>query len=169
MSDSPEPWLRGPMPDGSPLIAPVVRALQQAREDLAEHTAGLNDELIWARPFGLAPAGFQLRHIAGSVDRLATYLRGEQLGEEQMAALKAEMAPGESRDQLLAEVNESLERAEKQIRSIDPATLGEARGVGRKRLPTTVMGLLVHIAEHTQRHVGQAISASKLTRALIAR
>ncbi len=86
-----------------------------------------------------------------------------------MAALKAEMAPGESRDQLLAEVNESLERAEKQIRSIDPATLGEARGVGRKRLPTTVMGLLVHIAEHTQRHVGQAISASKLTRALIAR
>jgi len=167
--DKSETWLRGPMPDVSPLIAPVLRALQQAREDLSEHTAGLNDEQIWARPFGLAPAGFQLRHVAGSVDRLTTYLRGEQLGEEQMAALKAEMEPGASRDQLLAMVNEALERAEKQIRSLDPATLEDARTVGRKQLPTTVMGLLVHIAEHTQRHVGQAISAAKLARALTAR
>jgi len=157
------------MPDVSPLIAPVLRALQQAREDLAEHTAGLNDGQIWARPFGLAPAGFQLRHIAGSVDRLATYLRGEQLGAEQMAALRSEMEPGAPRDELLAKVNEVLERTEKQIRSIEMATLEDARTVGRKQLPTTVMGLLVHIAEHTQRHVGQAISAAKLARALTTR
>jgi hypothetical protein len=143
----------------------VLYAFQQAREDLATHTDGLTDEQIWARPFGLAPLGFQLRHIGGSVDRLTTYLLGKQLDEVQLAALQAEMEPGESREQQLARVNEALAQAEARIRSIDPATFAEPRVVGRKRLPTTVIGLLVHIAEHTQRHVGQAISAAKLARA----
>jgi uncharacterized damage-inducible protein DinB len=58
-------------------------------------------------------------------------------------------------------LNLSLESAERVVRSIDPSTLAEARTVGRKRLPTTVVGLLTHIAEHTQRHVGQAVSAAK--------
>jgi hypothetical protein len=159
-----EPWLRGPIEGVSPLIAPGLCALLQAREDLATYTEGLTDEQIWARPFGLAPLGFHLRHIGGSVDRLTTYLLGKQLDESQMAALKAEMEPGESREQLLARMNEALAQAEARIRSIDPATLSEPRVVGRKRLPTTVIGLLVHIAEHTQRHVGQAISAAKLSR-----
>ena len=160
----PEPWLRGPITDVSPLIAPVLYAFQQAREDLANHTEGLTDEQVWARPFGLAPLGFQLRHIGGSVDRLTTYLLGKELDETQLAALREEMEPGESREQLLAQVYEALAQAEARIRSIDPATLAEPRVVGRKRLPTTVIGLLVHIAEHTQRHVGQAISAAKLAR-----
>ena len=161
----PEPWLRGPIPSISPLIAPVLYAFQQAREDLAKHTGGLTADQIWARPFGLAPVGFHLHHIAGSVDRLTTYLLGSQLSEEQMAALKTEMAPGESLEKLLAEVNDALARAEERIRSIDPTTLAEPRAVGRQQLPTTVIGLLVHIAEHTQRHVGQAIGAAKLARA----
>ena len=160
----PEPWLRGPITDVSPLIAPVLYAFQQAREDLANHTEGLTDEQVWARPFGLAPLGFQLRHIGGSVDRLTTYLLGKELDETQLAALREEMEPGESREQLFAQVYEALAQAEARIRSIDPATLAEPRVVGRKRLPTTVIGLLVHIAEHTQRHVGQAISAAKLAR-----
>jgi hypothetical protein len=160
----PEPWLRGPIANVSPLIAPVLYAFQQAREDLANHTEGLTDEQVWARPFGLAPLGFQLRHIGGSVDRLTTYLLGKELDETQLAALREEMGPGESREQLLARVYEALAHAESRIRSIDPATLAEPRVVGRKRLPTTVIGLLVHIAEHTQRHVGQAISAAKLAR-----
>jgi uncharacterized damage-inducible protein DinB len=142
----------------------VLYALQQAREDLANHVGDLSEEQIWVRPFGLAPVGFQLRHIGGSVDRLTTYLLGKQLDDAQMAALRAEMEPGESRDQLLARMNEALAQAEARIRSIDPATLSEPRVVGRKLLPTTVIGLLVHIAEHTQRHVGQAISAAKLSR-----
>jgi hypothetical protein len=159
-----EPWLRGPIPGISPLIAPVLYSFQQAREDLAKHTEGLTDDQTWARPFGLVPVGFHLRHIAGSVDRLTTYLLERQLNEAQMAALNAEMEPGEPLMQLLVQVNESLAQAEERIKSIHPAILAEPRVVGRQQLPTTVIGLLIHIAEHTQRHVGQAIGAAKLAR-----
>ena len=160
-----EPWLRGPI-DGVPaVVAPVLYSFIQAREDLAEHTAGLTVEQIWARPLGLAPVGFQLRHIAGSVDRLVTYLMGQPLEEAQMAALRKEMEPGESREKLLDGMSRALAAAEERIRSINPDSLAEPRVVGRLRLPTTVVGLLVHVAEHTQRHVGQAISAAKLVRA----
>src|SRR5690348_12399404 len=141
-----EPWLRGPIPGVSPLISPVLHAFQQAREDLATHTAGLTVEQIWERPFGLAPLGFQLRHIAGSVDRLVTYLMGSPLSEAQMAALRTEMDPGESGEALLAQVNAALAEAEARIRMIDPATFAEPRSVGRRQLPTAVIGLLVHIA-----------------------
>ena len=158
----PEPWLLGPMEGVSPFLAPVLRSFEQVREDLARHTAGLTDEQVWERPLGLAPVGFQLRHIAGSVDRLMTYAMGGGLDAAQMRALREEMTPGSSREELLAAVDTALSRAEEQIRSIDPATLSEVRAVGRKRLPTTVIGLLIHIAEHTQRHTGQAISAAKL-------
>jgi hypothetical protein len=161
----PEPWLRGPTSGISPLIAPVLYSFQQAREDLAKHTEGLTDDQTWARPFGLAPLGFHLRHIAGSVDRLTTYLLGAQLDEAQMAALNSELEPEEPLIKLLAKVNESLAQAEQRIKSIDPAILAEPRAVGRQQLPTTVIGLLVLIAEHTQRHVGQAIGAAKLARA----
>jgi hypothetical protein len=160
----PEPWLRGPLPGVSPLIAPALYGFQQAREDLATHTEGLTEEQIWARPFGFAPVGFHLRHIAGSVDRLATYVVGDPLDEVQMAALETEMESGQSREQLLEVVNRAFDQAEQRIRSIDPAALAEPRGVGRLELPSTVIGLLVHIAEHTQRHVGQAIGAAKLAR-----
>jgi hypothetical protein len=160
-----EPWLRGPLQGISPLIAPVLYAFQQAREDLAHHMDGLTVDQIWVRPFGLAPVGFHLRHIAGSVDRLTTYLLGAPLSEAQMGALRKEMGAGESLVNLLTQVNGSLADAEQRIKSIDPATLAEPRVVGRQKLPTTVIGLLVHIAEHTQRHVGQAIGAAKLARA----
>jgi hypothetical protein len=149
----------------SPMAAPALYALEQAREDLAEHTRGLTTEQVWARPFGLAPLVFQLRHIAGSVDRLTTYLLGQPLGDAQMAALKSEMDPGASREELLGEIDAALAIAEERIRGFDPARLAEPRTVGRRRLPTTAIGLLVHVAEHTQRHVGQAIAAAKLVRA----
>src|SRR5215510_16071297 len=103
-----EPWLRGPIPGVSPLVAPVLHAFVQAREDLEQHTAGLTTEQIWAHPLGLAPVGFQLRHIAGSVDRLMTYLSGKPLDEAQMAALRTEMEPGEPLQELLAGVNRTL-------------------------------------------------------------
>ena len=162
----PEPWLRGPLPNVHPLLAPALYAFQQTREDLAAHTAGLTAAQVWARPHGLAPLGFHIRHIAGSVDRLSTYLNGRALDAPQMAALAAEMQPGASLGELLADLDRSLGRAEQVIRGIDPATLAEPRAVGRKRLRTTVIGLLTHIAEHTQRHLGQAISAAKLTRVI---
>ena len=161
----PEPWLRGPLPDIAPLLAPVLRCFEQVREDLARHTEGLTREQIWARPHGLAPLGFQLRHIAGSVERLMTYVQGRQLSEQQLAAIKTEMEPGPGREELLARIDAALRFAESIVRALPPRALQEPRTVGRKQLPTTVAGLLVHVAEHTQRHTGQAISAAKLARA----
>jgi uncharacterized damage-inducible protein DinB len=107
--------------------------------------------------------GFHLRHLAGSTGRLITYLQGDALSQAQMEALAAEKEPaGAGRDELLAQLDQAFRAAEAVVRSIDPSTLASPRAVGRKGLPTTVIGLLTHIAEHTQRHVGQAIAAAKL-------
>jgi uncharacterized damage-inducible protein DinB len=159
-----EPWLRGPIDGVHPLLAPTLYAYQQAREDLAHWTADLSDDAIWTRPLGLAPLGFQLRHIAGSVDRLTTYLQDGQLNVVQIDFLQHEMDAGPGREELLGQVDAALRESEKIIRALDPAMLAEPRAVGRKQLPTTVAGLLVHLAEHTQRHVGQAIVTAKLLR-----
>jgi len=166
METLPEPWLRGPISDLDPLVAPILYAFQQAREDLAMHTSGLTTEQIWATPHTLGSVGFHISHIAGSTDRLITYLQGKQLSEAQMTALHAEHHAGASLDELLGALDSSFQHAEAVVRSLNAANLTEPREVGRKRLPTTVIGLLTHIAEHTQRHVGQAISAAKLARHL---
>jgi uncharacterized damage-inducible protein DinB len=162
MSLTHEPWMRGPIEGVDPLLAPVLYSFQQAREDLTSFTDGLTADQLWVKPYGFGSAGFHIRHIGGSVDRLMTYLQGRQLSESQMAALKSEHEPGASRIQLLADLDRDLAQAEAVVRAIDPTTLREPRGIGRRQLPTTVIGLLTHIAEHTQRHVGQTISAAKL-------
>jgi hypothetical protein len=159
-----EPWLRGPLAGVNALVMPTLHAYGQVREDLAQWTRGLSDAAIWSRPHGLAPVGFQLRHIAGSVERLTTYLRGQQLTPEQLAAIPREMDPGPGRLELLAEVNRALDQSEQVIRSLKPASFAEPRTVGRNHLPTTVIGLVVHLAEHTQRHVGELIVTAKLAR-----
>jgi hypothetical protein len=161
-----EPWLRGPLAGVHPLVAPTLHAFTQAREDLALWTDGLTDDEIWLRPYGLAPVGFQLKHIAGSIERLTTYLRGEQLTPEQLRAIPHEMDPGAGRGTLLTGINEALRQSEQTIRALDTAVLKDSRCVGRKQLPTTVMGLVVHLAEHTQRHVGELIVTSKLARSM---
>ena len=166
MDDQPEPqvepWLRGPRPGVGAFVAPLLYSFQMAREDLAKYTANLTTEQIWATPHGFGSVGFHLRHIAGSTGRLMTYVSGGQLSSDQMAALKAEKEPGATREELLAAIDQAFADAEAVARALDPTRLADPRGVGRKQLPTTVIGLLVHIAEHTQRHVGQAISAAKL-------
>ena len=164
-SEPVEPWLRGPLEGVHPLLAPTLHAYMQAQEDLAHWTAGLSDVQTWARPHGLASVGFQLKHIAGSVERLTAYLRGQQLSPAQIEAAKNEMQPGASLAELLAEAQRSLAESARLIRDLDPGKLSEARRVGRKELPTTVAGLVVHLAEHTQRHVGELIITSKLARA----
>ncbi len=158
----PEPWLRGPIENLHPLLAPVLYTFTQAREDLDKWTRPLSEGQIWERPRGLAPVGFHIRHIAGSVERLMTYLQKEQLSDSQLTALDYEMEPDATLEELLHDLDEALSNAEKTVRSLDPETLTEPREVGRKKLPTTVVGLLTHIAEHTQRHVGEAIITAKL-------
>jgi uncharacterized damage-inducible protein DinB len=159
-----EPWMSGPIPCVDTFIAPLLYSFQMAREDLALHTAGLTTAQVWATPHGFNSVGFHLRHIAGSVDRLMTYVAGDQLSADQMAALRAEKEPGAVPEALLADLDAAFAKAEAAARALDPARLADPRGVGRKQLPTTVIGLLVHIAEHTQRHVGQAICAAQLAR-----
>jgi uncharacterized damage-inducible protein DinB len=161
-----EPWLRGPLDGVEPHLMPVFHSFAQVREDLALHTAGLTAERVWTRTGALPSLGFHLRHIAHSVDRLVTYLCGKELTPAQIDSLKQEAVPGATLDELLAQVDEQLREAENRLRTIPAASLYDARWVGKKRLPTSVLGLLVHIAEHTQRHLGQAITSAKLAREL---
>lgn len=165
MSTQPEPWLRGPILAIHPISAPLVYSLRQAREDLRHWTDGLTMEQIWARPAGLAPIGFHIRHIGGSVERLITYLRREPLTVEQMRDLKNEMDSGATLDELFRRVEDQFLFAEATVEALDPRTWTDVRAVGRRQLPTTVGGLVTHIAEHTQRHVGEVIVTAKVVRA----
>jgi uncharacterized damage-inducible protein DinB len=157
--------MRGPIAGVDPLLSPLLYTFQQAREDLRHWTEGLSTAQLWATPHGFGSVGFHMRHIAGSTGRLMTYLQGAALNAEQLAILQIEHEPAAAgRDELLALVDGAFADAEAVVRALHPAMLREPRVVGRRQLPTTVIGLLVHIAEHTQRHVGQAIDAAKLAR-----
>jgi uncharacterized damage-inducible protein DinB len=142
---------------------PVFFSFAQVLEDLRKHTAGVSDEDVW-KPVAGNSLGFQLKHIAGSVDRITTYLLGAQIDAGQLAFLRQESQPPGTLAELLQQVADSLSKSQTQLQTVDAASLYAARTVGRRSLPTTVIGLLVHLAEHTQRHLGQAITITKLLR-----
>jgi len=161
----PEVWLRGPLPGIPALLQPVAHGLLQCREEVTAHVSGLTPEQVWARPGGAASIGFHVRHAVGSLDRLFTYARGEQLSAAQHAYLAGEGDPDvvpKFDRQLVRAFDRAVERALEQLRTTREATLLEARTVGRGQLPSTVLGLLVHAAEHTQRHVGQIVTTVKV-------
>ena len=157
-----EPWLRGSETDVPAVGRGVLHALQLADEDLRKWCGNLSDAELNAQPAGAAPVAFHIRHLARSLDRLLTYAEGQNLSEEQMAHLRTELDPGATRDELFAELIAALADGAARVRALARTNLEEARTVGKKRLPTTVGGLLVHVAEHTQRHVGQAIITAKV-------
>jgi uncharacterized damage-inducible protein DinB len=161
-SDLPEPWLRGTLAEVPAVQRAVLHALELAREDLERWCDGLTDEELHARPGGIAPVAFHLRHIARSIDRLLSYAEGKLLSPEQISAMKAEMDPGGSRNELMAELVVAIAKSGKRIRAFSEEQLQEGRHVGKKQLPTSVGGLLVHVADHTQRHTGQAITTAKI-------
>ena len=146
-----------------PSVMPVFFSFAQVREDLVQHTADLSREQVWQK-IGKASVGFHLKHLAGSVDRLTTYLMGGQLSEEQLQSLRKEEEGTEEIGELLQVVNEALAASEQKLQTVDPNHLYAQRIVGRKQLPTSVLGLLVHIAEHTQRHLGQVITLAQIVR-----
>jgi len=143
-----------------------MHALQLAEEDLISCCGDLGAEEWNARPGGIAPLAFHARHIARSMDRLLSYAEGRQLDEAQITALKSELNEGAVPDEIKAELRAAFERAAIGIRALADRNLEEFRTVGRKRLTTTLGGLLVHLADHTQRHVGQAITTAKVVRAM---
>lgn len=166
MSDSTlEVWQRGPV-DGVPaLLQPVAHALLQAVEEVERYTTGFPPDLLWERPSGVASVGFHILHMRGVIDRLFTYAKGEALNEEQLEALRQEKEiPAEvvTAATLVDALRLQVQKAVEQLKDTAESSLTDARALGRKRIPTTVLGLLFHTAEHCQRHVGQLLVTSRL-------
>lgn len=153
-----EVWLRGPLADIPPLVQPVAHALMQAQEEVTTLMRDFPPSLLWERPAGVASVGFHLQHLTGVLDRLFTYALNEALSAEQLTALasegKADQTTSSVQD-LVSQFGKQVDRALVQLRSTDEKTLTDGRGVGRTQIPSTVIGLLTHAAEHTMRHVGQ--------------
>jgi uncharacterized damage-inducible protein DinB len=167
MPSRPEAWLRGPVADVPATLQPVAHALQQALEEVESAIGELTPEELWSRPGGVASIGFHVRHMAGSLDRLFTYARGESLSDAQREALRAEEAAAPDRaGTLLAHLREGVERALSQLKAMPPDRLDEPRGVGRAQLPSTVRGLLHHGGDHTMRHAGQVVTTARIVRGL---
>lgn|ERR1017187_657819 len=161
-----EPWLRGTYSDVPAVGRAVLHALDLALDDLTKWTAGLADEEVHSQPLGLTSVAFHLRHIARATDRILTYAEGGQLSAEQLAALKAEQSGEETLAELLGEVEASFSNAAGRVRTLAGADFNIFRGVGRKQLPTSIGGALIHVADHTQRHVGQVVTTAKVLKAL---
>lgn len=157
-----EPWLTGTHTDLPAVLRAVVHALEMTHEDIDAAVAPLSDAALDARPGNAASITFHLRHIARSLDRLLTYAEGNQLSAAQLDALKSEGEPGATKADLLAEFHRGLDDAARRVRAFAGSDLEQPRSVGRKALPTSVGGLLVHCADHTLRHTGQVITTAKI-------
>jgi uncharacterized damage-inducible protein DinB len=161
-----EPWLRGTLTEVDAVRRGVLHALELAREDVERWSADLSDAELEAQPLGLPAVGRQMRHMVRSLDRLLTYAEWRQLSAVQLEALKGEVDASASRRALFAEFEAGISSAMERVRAFDRESYQEARGVGRKMLPTTMGGLLVHCADHTQRHTGQMVTTAKVILAM---
>lgn len=163
--DAIEPWLRGTHTDVPAVGRAVLHALQLADEDLHKWCGTLSDDELNASPCGLAPVAFHIRHLSRSLDRLLTYAEGRGLNDGQLARLRTESDPRAKHGELFAELRTALADGAARVVALAGSNLEEVRTVGRSHLPTTLGGLLVHIADHTHRHVGQAITTAKVVAA----
>ncbi len=159
-----EYWQRGPVEGISPLLQPVAHALLQSLHEVGQAVQGLSSDELRSRPANVASVGFHLRHLPGMLDRLFTYARDEGLSDEQMNRLseEGEVPPDASPDTLLNAYREQVDRCLQQLHETSESELTEPRYVGRKRLPSTVLGLLFHGAEHAQRHTGQLLVTARI-------
>ena len=161
-----EPWLRGTHADVPAVGRAILHAFDLAVDDLTKWTEGLTDAEVHSHPLELTSIAFHLRHIARSTDRLLSYAEGNQLSAEQLTALKAEQSREESLAALLSEVEVSFSNAADRVRVLATADFNTFHGVGRKQLPTSIGGALIHVADHTQRHLGQVVTTAKVLKAL---
>ena len=161
-----EPWLRGTHADVPAVGRAVLHAFDLALDDLTKWTEGLTDAEVHAQPLGLTAVSYHLKHIARVTDRLLSYAEGKPISAEQLAALKGEQGGEETLAELLAEVEAAFSDAGERVKVLATADFNTFRGVGRKQLPTSIGGALIHVADHTQRHVGQAVTTAKVLRAM---
>lgn len=167
-ASQPEVWQRGPVPGIPPLLQPVAHALLQAREELEVMMKDFANEWLWQQPSGVASPAFHLQHLSGVADRIFTYARGEALSAAQLELLRLEGVapqPALTVENLVMRFRMQVDAALAQLSGTDESILTDFRGVGRKQLPSTVIGLLVHAAEHTMRHVGQLHVTVKIIKA----
>jgi hypothetical protein len=163
-ANKPEVWLRGPLNSIPALLQPVAHALLQAREELNDLMTDFPDALLWHKVAGMASPGFHLQHLTGVLNRLFTYAKGAGLTEDQLGYLAAEGKPSENihTADLVMQFNIQVDNVINQLAETDEQVLTQVRGVGRSQLPSTVIGLYVHAAEHTMRHLGQLLVTVKV-------
>jgi hypothetical protein len=167
MAEKLEVWQRGPLPDITPMLQPVAHALLQAREEITEYMDAYPVANLWLRPAGVASVGFHLQHLSGVLDRVFTYAKGIPLNNfqfEQLAEEGKDTISGYTVFDLVERFNQQVDLALSQLEQTDSTTLADYRGIGRAGLPSTVIGLLVHAAEHTMRHVGQLMVTVAVTK-----
>jgi uncharacterized damage-inducible protein DinB len=155
-----EAWLTGPVEGVDPLLMPAAHSFLQVRAEIAAQLDGLSVEQLWQEPGASASMGFHALHLAGATDRLLTYARGAQLSSDQLSAAKAER--GMDAAALTAHVVAAMDAALAEVRATPAAAILAPRQVGRQRLPSTVLGLIVHAAEHATRHAGQIATLRKI-------
>lgn len=163
----PEHWLRGPVENISPFFQPVAHALLQARDEVEKEIQNFPDALLWEKPAGVASLGFHLQHLNGVLERLFTYAAGKPLSAEQLSYLKkeGEADAGITTTSLLSAFQKQVDNALEALKNFSEDDLTKSRGVGRMGLPSTVLGLLFHAAEHTMRHTGQLLVTAKILQA----
>ncbi|NII25193.1 DinB family protein [Pseudoflavitalea sp. X16] len=163
----PEVWLRGPLEGIPALLQPVAHALLQAQEEIHDRLQDFPESLLWEQPAGVASPGFHLQHIPGVLDRLFTYADGRMLSDEQLhyLSLEGKITEGVRLSSLLETLDVQVRQSITRLKTIDPDTLTAVRGVGRKQVPSTVLGLLFHSAEHTMRHTGQLLVTVQVLKA----
>jgi hypothetical protein len=162
-----EVWLRGPIEGVPALLQPVAHTLLQSREEVTTMMQNFPEIFLWVKPARMASPAFHLQHLTGILDRLFTYARGEMLSPAQLEYLSLEgketnHAPG--LDALVANFHKQVDVALAQLRTTNEATLTDSRGVGRAQIPSTVIGVLSHAAEHVMRHTGQLLVTTGVLR-----
>jgi hypothetical protein len=158
----PEPWMRGIVDGVDPVIGHLLRAADQIHEDAAAAIGDLTPAQLWSKPHGMTSAGFHAKHLAGSTERLSTYLAGKQLTAEQLAAIGKEGEGAETTTELLTSIDAALNDYRKLLQALSPNDFAAVREIGRKRYQTTAISVAIHIAEHAQRHIGGMIAAAKV-------
>ena len=157
-------WLSGSIEGIVPVLQPVAHAILQSHREVQKALQNFPENLLWQRPGGVAPVAFHLQHLAGVPDRLFTYARGEQLSRAQLDALQKEGTedPTIYLSDMLQQFDEKVEAAIAQLKATKEQSVFEVRFVGRKQIPSNVLGLLFHAAEHMQRHTGQLLVTARV-------
>ena len=162
----PEYWLRGKIEDLPDLLQPIIHSLLQSKLEVSKYMLDFPETYLWEKLFGRASVGFHLQHLTGVLDRLFTYAEDENLSEIQLNYLKNEGVPNSSISSsfLTEEFNKKIDEVIEKVKEFPVSSLTEFREVGRKQLPSSVIGLLFHAAEHTQRHIGQLLVTVSLVK-----